>query len=190
MGDKNEVCKDVLLSAAFGFLAIRALPMAAVLAGWSLSASLGADAGELLAAVIFTLGCAIVIISRQMDDERIYRWVRIAAAVVSILSSNVFEQSAENRGIFIAVLDCLLVTTALLAGCAPGWDMLIAGGVLVLLAVLPPIWGGGAKGEMLLPISAALSSGVVLTYAASERKIKTGTAAAAMAAAMLIDILK
>lgn len=178
--------KNVLRSAAVGFLLMRSLPMANVAAGWNLSASFGDKIGEMIAAVIFVLGCSIVLTAQRLENKRTLGFVMTVAAIVYTLSSGNFS---GNNHAALNMLDSIMVFAALQIQYAPSWTQLVTAGVLLAAAMVTKGLNGDINAAMLVPLSAALTSGAAIAHLCAEQNLSAGGVLCGMTAVMLADIV-
>ncbi len=184
--------RSLLPGLAAGYILMRALPVSAVSAGWELSVSLGARAGEVLSAIIFALGCAVMITARKTESHRPWRILLLACGGLYLAASRpaavlLFGHTLHWTATAASVLDLLAVLFFLGSGGA-GRRLLFlaAAGVLGLLTAR--LLGESACHQLLPALSAALLAGagaVRLTelHSGAEYPVMAG-----MCAAMLLGV--
>jgi len=194
---KKKISGEKIFSLSCGILLIKGIPAAAVLAGWELSSLIGADIGDILAAVIFLLGVSAVNISVQIGDKRLTETGRCIISLIYIIVSSALnhtKSNAENNYIITSaagIIDCVIMLLIINKTGKRGYYFFTKIILLTAFSILTVFYNSlNFKPEIMHPLLASLLTGTALVrITAAESDINLSWLFVGMAGTILFDAM-
>lgn len=183
--ERRDNAEVFLRSAAAGALLFRGVPMAAVAAGWELSASVGVRAGELLALIIFLLGGSAAAVAHELPEKAVHKASDIAAAAVYFCCA-----AGMAGSIAVKAADCAVISFSLLLHetgmrkCFLTAAASAAGMLAVFFIHQLPFAGA------LVPLAASLLVGSAAVQQAKDQPVSPAGLLTGGAVIMVLDMLR